>query len=69
MTPASQKARICRERAAVTRLQSESALTLAEREQCRAIELRCLQFARLYELMDEVLVVLDQSEEDSTLTA
>lgn len=53
----------------MTRLQSESALTLAEREQCRATELRCLQFARLYELMDEVLVVLDQSEEDSMLTA
>ena len=62
MTTASQKARMCRERAAAARQQAESGPSLAEREDARTTEQHWLRVARLYELMDEVLAFVDQAE-------
>ncbi len=59
---ASQKARICRERAVAERKLADSAPTLAEREAGRAAEQQWLRFARLYELMDEMLASLSPAE-------
>jgi len=61
MISPSQKARMCHERAATARQQDENGLTIAKREQWRVIEQRWLRFARLYELMDEVLPIVDPS--------
>ena len=43
----------------MARQQAENGLTIAEREQGRVTEQRWLRFARLYELMDEVLPIVD----------
>jgi hypothetical protein len=55
VTVASQKARMCHERAVAARKQADSAPSLAEREEGRAIEQKWMRFARLYGLMDEIL--------------
>ena len=62
MNAASQKARMSRERAVAARKLADSAPTLAEREAGRAAEQRWLRFARLYELMDEMLASLGPAE-------
>ena len=54
MTAASEKARMCRERAAVARQQADRGRSLQEREAGRAAEQQWLSNARLYQLMDEV---------------
>ena len=62
MTTASQKARMCRERAEAARQQAESGLSLAEREEGRTTEQHWLRVARLYDLMDEVLAFVGRAE-------
>jgi hypothetical protein len=59
--PASQKAQMCRERAAAARQRAESGLSLAEREEGRAAEQHWLRLVRLYELMDEVLASVEST--------
>jgi len=54
VTVASEKARMCRERAAVARQQADTGLSLQEREAGRAAEQQWLRNALLYQLMDEV---------------
>ena len=61
LKPASQKARMCRERAVAARKLAESAPTLAERDARRAAEQQWLRFARLYE-MDEIIASLGPTE-------
>jgi len=63
MNVASQKARICRERAVAARKLADNAPTLAEREAGRATEQQWLRFARLYDLMDEMLASLGPAAE------
>ena len=62
MNAASQKARMCRERAVAARELDDRATSLAEREAGRAAEQKWLRFARLYELMDEMLASLGPAE-------
>ena len=62
MTVASQKARLCQERAVAVRQLADSALSLEEREAGRANEQKWLRFARLYGLMDEILGKIDPAE-------
>ena len=58
------KSRLCRERATAARKLADSATTVAEREAGRAAEQKWLRFARLYELMYEVLASLGPSESE-----
>jgi hypothetical protein len=64
VTVASQKARMCQERAVAARQQADSAPSLAEREAGRAIEQKWVRFARLYALMDEILSSVGPIEPD-----
>ena len=68
MNAASQKASMCRERAVAVRTLADSAPTLAEREEGRAAEQQWLRFARLYELMDEMLASLGPVETEQQQT-
>jgi hypothetical protein len=65
---ASQKASICREHAVAVRKVADSAPTLAEREAGRAAEQQWLRFARLYELMDEIIASLGPAEPEQQQT-
>jgi len=58
------KSRLCRERAVAARSLADNAPTLAEREAGRAAEQQWLRFARLYELMDEILASLGPTESE-----
>ena len=62
MTAASEKARMCRERAAAAQQRADNELSLEERAAGRATEQQWLRFARLYELMDEMLASLGPAE-------
>ena len=53
---------MCRERAVAARELADRATSLAEREAGRAAEQQWLRFARLYELMDEMLASLGPAE-------
>ena len=68
MNAASQKARMCRERAVAARKLAESAPTLAERDARRAAEQQWLRFARLYELLHEMLTSLGPAETEQQQT-
>jgi hypothetical protein len=62
VTVASEKARMCQERAAAARQLADRATSLAEREAGRATEQQWLRHARLYQLMDEMLGSLGLAE-------
>ena len=55
---------MCRERALAERHRADSGLSLEERAAGRANEQQWLQFARLYQLMDEMLASLGPPETD-----
>ena len=62
MTVASEKARMCRERAIAARQEADRGRSLQEREVGRAAEQQWLRNARLYQLMDEVFLSLGLAE-------
>ena len=62
MKAPSHKAGICREHAVAVRKLADSAPTLAEREAGRAAEQQWLRFARLYDLMGEILASIGPAE-------
>jgi len=62
MTVASEKARMCRERAIAARQEADRGRSLQEREAGRAAEQQWLRNARLYQLMDEVFLSLGLAE-------